>query len=397
MAHPDDLTSREREVLDLVRLGLTNEEIAERLGVSVAGAKYHVSQILGKLGVGSRHEAAAVVLAERRRWRTFALAPLAWPLKQLSLPLVAKFAATAVLVAAAGGTAALVWAVVTTSGPGDQEMAFAPSPTSVEAVRALASDTPQPTASFAPQPTTVVLASPTTPVSVEPQFSDEDLLRVAYQGPKAPSGAYQEEASSYYVNTASVRSPSERTGWIELCSDDKEQAREWALLTHAYSDTPGTLVGERETNRFFEFSSADNSVEAGLSLMRVHKCSYFEATLDKLSPAYNFGGFSEAVLGIFRGPATLDGFREFAEYHWFSVSGNKNLFGSNMLASVAITEPDSLRIDLYTTGVAGGDWGVCDGVSLRKLTYRLDEATGEVLLRQGQVRSIPGPCHPNPF
>src|SRR5574341_2340299 len=60
--HPDELTPREREVLDLVRLGLTNEEIAERLGISLDGAKYHVSQILSRLGVTTREEAAAAAL-----------------------------------------------------------------------------------------------------------------------------------------------------------------------------------------------------------------------------------------------------------------------------------------------------------------------------------------------
>ena len=55
----DILTPREREVLDLIRRGLTNEEIAQRLGISLDGAKYHVSQILSKLGVATREEAAA--------------------------------------------------------------------------------------------------------------------------------------------------------------------------------------------------------------------------------------------------------------------------------------------------------------------------------------------------
>ena len=72
---PDELTPREREVLDLVRLGLTNEEIAGRLGITNAGAKYHVSQILSKLGVATREEAAALELGEppHRLWARWAL------------------------------------------------------------------------------------------------------------------------------------------------------------------------------------------------------------------------------------------------------------------------------------------------------------------------------------
>ena len=57
--HPDVLTPREQEVLGLIRQGLTNEQIAERLGISFAGARYHVAEILSKLGVSNRGEAAA--------------------------------------------------------------------------------------------------------------------------------------------------------------------------------------------------------------------------------------------------------------------------------------------------------------------------------------------------
>jgi DNA-binding CsgD family transcriptional regulator len=56
--YPDVLTPRQQEVLDLVREGLTNEQIAGRLGISHDGAKFHVSEILSRLGVTSRTEAA---------------------------------------------------------------------------------------------------------------------------------------------------------------------------------------------------------------------------------------------------------------------------------------------------------------------------------------------------
>ncbi len=56
--HPDILTPRQWEVLEHVREGMTNEQIARRLGISRDGAKFHVSEIITKLGVRSRREAA---------------------------------------------------------------------------------------------------------------------------------------------------------------------------------------------------------------------------------------------------------------------------------------------------------------------------------------------------
>ncbi|NEC76316.1 helix-turn-helix domain-containing protein, partial [Streptomyces rochei] len=54
------LTSRERDVLRLVSDGRTNRQIAEELFISPKTASVHVSNILAKLGVSGRGEAAAV-------------------------------------------------------------------------------------------------------------------------------------------------------------------------------------------------------------------------------------------------------------------------------------------------------------------------------------------------
>ncbi len=59
------LTTREAEVLELLSHGLSNREIASRLVVSAKTVEHHVSQVLGKLGLRNRSEAAAYFLNQR--------------------------------------------------------------------------------------------------------------------------------------------------------------------------------------------------------------------------------------------------------------------------------------------------------------------------------------------
>jgi NarL family two-component system response regulator LiaR len=60
-----DLTRREREVLKLLTMGLSNPEIASRLTVSRSTVKAHVSNILSKLGVANRAEAIALAFENK--------------------------------------------------------------------------------------------------------------------------------------------------------------------------------------------------------------------------------------------------------------------------------------------------------------------------------------------
>ena len=54
----EELTNREREVLDLIAQGKSNQEIAEILFITLKTVKTHVSNILAKLGVEDRTQAA---------------------------------------------------------------------------------------------------------------------------------------------------------------------------------------------------------------------------------------------------------------------------------------------------------------------------------------------------
>jgi NarL family two-component system response regulator LiaR len=57
-----DMTDREKEILVLMVEGLSNNEIAERLIVSQSTVKFHVSNVLSKLGVAGRTEAVALAI-----------------------------------------------------------------------------------------------------------------------------------------------------------------------------------------------------------------------------------------------------------------------------------------------------------------------------------------------
>jgi DNA-binding NarL/FixJ family response regulator len=58
------LTDREREILVLVAKGLSNQQIADALVISERTARTHVSNILSKLGVASRTQAALLAIRE---------------------------------------------------------------------------------------------------------------------------------------------------------------------------------------------------------------------------------------------------------------------------------------------------------------------------------------------
>jgi DNA-binding CsgD family transcriptional regulator len=100
------LTPRQREVLRLIGEGYSNAEIAERLGISLAGAKWHVSELLTRLDAASREDLAERWRSGRSlRRRLFAWLPALPPLKLLAAggATLGVAAASAVIVVVALG------------------------------------------------------------------------------------------------------------------------------------------------------------------------------------------------------------------------------------------------------------------------------------------------------
>jgi len=109
--HPDVLTPREWEVLGCIRDGLSNDEIAARLGISLDGVKYHVTEILTKLGLENRHDAA--------RWQPEKPVPALAPLlfwRRLGARWLSPAIVGGVAFGIAAGFGLLVWALLNASG-----------------------------------------------------------------------------------------------------------------------------------------------------------------------------------------------------------------------------------------------------------------------------------------
>jgi two-component system, NarL family, response regulator LiaR len=63
--HGEQLTERERDVLKCMTEGLNNNEIAEKLVISLGTVKFHISNIFHKLGVNSRVEVVKMAIEQK--------------------------------------------------------------------------------------------------------------------------------------------------------------------------------------------------------------------------------------------------------------------------------------------------------------------------------------------
>ncbi len=100
----EPVTDRQREVARLIAEDKSNREIADALGISLDGAKYHVSELLGRLGLARREDVGAWY-REHYGWRTRLRALFALPLLPVLLGggAVAAVVVVAVVVVVAWG------------------------------------------------------------------------------------------------------------------------------------------------------------------------------------------------------------------------------------------------------------------------------------------------------
>ena len=273
--YPDILTPAEWRILDEVRTGATNAEIAIRLGLSPYTVKYHISNILGKLELRNRREIAGwrpqperVRFGEVVGARLRALvAPLATPFAFLSKPLIG-FAVAAGIAAVA--IPAVVVAILLTRPGEPVNVLISPAPTVSPVAGTAATPTPDPTPTPAPTPSPTPVPTPeatpeptpeatpepsptpTPEPTPEPEPSpeatpnalgireiatDDAFIRLEY----APGELIAEEASIFFLNVATGAVE----GWQTVEAFDVTSSP-----NHRYVATRGALH-DRETDRTF--------------------------------------------------------------------------------------------------------------------------------------------------
>ena len=197
--HPDVLTPAEWRVLDALREGGTNAEIAARLGISTNTVRYHVSNMLAKLELRDRRALAAwrPDAPRRRLGGVLALPAALW---SVGRPLMWVGAGAAALAGVAVVVVALVALEGIVEGDGDPRAGVAPPPTT---------STPA-----APPPAPGSCATPTDPTCIHAVYigAPGDYAQVvdipaAMRLNGGPGGTYRVDAGLEVTVVTAARLP----------------------------------------------------------------------------------------------------------------------------------------------------------------------------------------------
>lgn len=112
---------------------------------------------------------------------------------------------------------------------------------------------------------------------IEPVQKDK-YFELAYdQTFRFPDGFNIEKdlmGSRYYLNTVSIKAENrQENSWLELNTNDLEQAKTWSDISDEHSSVHREIIKENHTERYFEFVRAINN---DIILSRVHRSDYFE-------------------------------------------------------------------------------------------------------------------------
>ncbi|MCL2290810.1 MAG: hypothetical protein FWC34_08960 [Bacteroidetes bacterium] len=218
---------------------------------------------------------------------------------------------------------------------------------------------------------------------------DEMLLKLAYdRNYQYPEGFYKDPISPkhniYYMNTVSISPIDDRDSrWIELSTNDKNEALAWLNLSTTNSSDSYSFVGEKETEKYFEFECRESN-NIYTILFRVHKTSYYHPIFNKWT-AWNFNDGIE--MGYYNATISEQKVKECLEYLWIA----ETLFhGQKVISSNVKERKNYFELHINSLVLIHGDWGMQDAVRVYDNYFRFDKNSQLVSFKQVFKKEIPG-------
>jgi len=213
--------------------------------------------------------------------------------------------------------------------------------------------------------------------------SNPILVKAYSEDYKYPDGFYFESIDSgsiYYVNTISIKPIDQRDlPWVELCTDDINEARTWSELTDLYSSVRRNLISERQTEKYFEFKTVSPLNKRDIVLTRAHKKSYFIPIADKFQIVDTLGKIPPSSL------QTTDR-KQLIEYLWSSTTlGESKVIESDFQDTI-----DGTKHIIKSIVLIQGDFGIHDIVYLYENTFLTSSIDGIITMRKRLLEEIIG-------
>jgi len=239
------------------------------------------------------------------------------------------------------------------------------------------------------------------------EFTNHEILAATYSGYRVPQGFYRDEMrddeSVGYLNTISIRSKEKARGRVELCTSDWNEARRWQQISDSNSFQQRILLGENETDKYFEFRTGSYSHPSHIHLMRVHKCRYLDRSgFDPRAhyPIQDFTGWFQGTANV--RPVTAEIVQELGEYLW--LVGNHQAEGARVLSSFSkivqneichtmyalwksVHAQNALSIDKEAR-TKSEEYRELADLNLVRLDYHVDQKSGRITLDSEKIRTV---------
>jgi hypothetical protein len=214
--------------------------------------------------------------------------------------------------------------------------------------------------------------------------ANDKFLELAYDNNyQYPDGFYYEKnliGSVYYENTVSIKPIDERGNiWIELNTDDKEQAKTWSDLSNEYSSVDREIIKEKETEKYFEIVRVNIKNVNDTILSRVHRSDYFVSLYNRFTDIY--------TVGIYNGEMTSNKIKELIEYLW--SCGTLSIYDKVVKSSITDKEGE-FEHKIQSLRTVYGDFGIHDIIYVYDNGFKLDKATKILTIKRVLIKEIEG-------